>query len=41
MPSHDNGQTAKSTTRLILTDAHFLIPFAVLLLGIALLCSLK
>jgi hypothetical protein len=27
--------------KLILTDAHFLLPFAVLLLGIALLCTLR
>lgn len=27
--------------KLILTDAHFLLPFVVLLLGIALLCTLR
>jgi hypothetical protein len=29
------------TARLILTDSHFLVPFAVLLLGIALLIGLR
>jgi len=30
-----------NTARLIVTDSHFLVPFAVLLFGIALLISLR
>jgi hypothetical protein len=32
---------SRHTVALILTDTHFLLPFGVLLLGIALLCTLK
>jgi hypothetical protein len=31
----------RNKTRLIVTDSHFLVPFAVLLFGIALLISLR
>ena len=41
MPFQMNDEPPAGMLRLILTDPHFLLPLGVLLLGVALLCSLQ